>query len=78
VRACATGAKPKDFPAARTAFRATHARDNPRSKQREACLATTLIGRWQLVRRRLGWTRGAQQVGFMCYARARSNLATMR
>ena len=37
-----------------------------------------LIGRWQLVRRRLGWTRGAQQVSSMSYARALSNLVTPR
>jgi hypothetical protein len=42
-----------------------------------ACLATTLIGRWQLVSRRLVWTRGSLQVSFMGFARDRSNIAAL-
>jgi hypothetical protein len=82
-RACPRdGGQSQRPPAARTAFRATYARDNPRSMQCETrsvfFFATALIGRWQLVCRRLEWTRGAQQVSFMCCARASNNIATQR
>jgi len=55
-----------------------HSRTRQPALDVSACFATTLVGRWQLVRRRLGWTRGAQLVSFMFYALARSNTATLR
>ena len=79
VPARATGTKPKDpkWCAARSAP-LTHATTrNPAVYDLlSECFATTLVNRRQLVRRRLGWTRGAQLVSFMCYARA--CLSTLR
>jgi hypothetical protein len=81
VPARATGAKPKEpqWRAARPAP-LTHAttRNLAVWDLLSECFATTLVNRWQLVCRRLGWTRGAQLVSFMCYARTCNYLSALR